>query len=43
LSQTDSPTKLHGEDIAHLVKALLEMDNRGFTPEATVFATNPKD
>ena len=43
LSQADSPTKLHGEDIAHLVKALLEMDNRGFTPEATVFATNPKD
>jgi len=43
LAQADSPSKLHGEDIAHIVKAMLEMDNRGFTPEATVFATNPKD
>jgi len=25
------------------VKAVLEMDDRGFTPEITVFATNPKD
>jgi 3-oxoacyl-[acyl-carrier protein] reductase len=41
--QPDNPTKLHGEDIAHIVKAMLEMDDRGFTPELTVFATNPKD
>jgi hypothetical protein len=34
---------LHGEDIAHIVKAMLEMDDRGFTPELSVFATNPKD
>ena len=39
----DNPTKLHGEDIAHIVKAMLEMDDRGFTPELSVFATNPKD
>jgi 3-oxoacyl-[acyl-carrier protein] reductase len=39
----ESPTKLRGEDIAHAVKAVLEMDDRGFTPEITVFATNPKD
>jgi 3-oxoacyl-[acyl-carrier protein] reductase len=43
LSQQDNPTKLHGEDIAHIVKAMLEMDDRGFTPELSVFATNPKD
>ena len=42
-SQKPNPTKLVGEDIAHAVKAILEMDDRGFTPEITVFATNPKD
>jgi 3-oxoacyl-[acyl-carrier protein] reductase len=29
--------------VAHAVKAALEMDDRGFTTELTVFATNPKD
>ena len=43
LAQKDNPTKLHGEDLAHLIKAMLEMDDRGFTPELSVFATNPKD
>jgi 3-oxoacyl-[acyl-carrier protein] reductase len=43
LAQRDNPTKLHGEDIAHIVRAVLEMDDRGFTPELSVFATNPKD
>jgi len=41
--QKPNPTKLRGEEIAHAVKAVLEMDDRGFTPELTVFATNPKD
>ncbi len=36
-------SKLHGEDIAHIVRAILEMDDRGFTPEVSVFATNPRD
>jgi len=39
----DNPTKLQAEDIAHMVKATLEMNDRGFTTELTVFATNPKD
>lgn len=39
----DNPTKLQSEDIAHAVKTALEMHDRGFTPELTVFATNPKD
>jgi 3-oxoacyl-[acyl-carrier protein] reductase len=43
LVQKDTPTKLHGEDIAGIVKAMLEMDDRGFTPELSVFATNPQD
>lgn len=44
LSQNvDNPTKLRGEDIAHAVKSALEMEDRGFIVEMTVFATNPKD
>lgn len=39
----DNPTKLQSEDIAHVVTAILEMNDRGFTTELTVFATNPKD
>jgi 3-oxoacyl-[acyl-carrier protein] reductase len=39
----DNPTKLQSEDIAHVVKSALEMHDRGFTTELTVFATNPKD
>ena len=39
----ENPTKLRAEDIAHAVKAALEMSDRGFTIELTVFATNPKD
>jgi 3-oxoacyl-[acyl-carrier protein] reductase len=42
-TQKENPTKLRGEDIAHMIKAVLEMDDRGFTPELSVFATNPKD
>lgn len=38
-----NPTKLVAEDIAHAVVSSLEMDNRGFITELTVFATNPKD
>jgi len=41
--QQPNPTKLRGEDIAHMIKAVLQMDDRGFTPELTIFATNPKD
>jgi 3-oxoacyl-[acyl-carrier protein] reductase len=41
--QKDNPTKLRGEEIAHVVKAVLQMDDRGFATETTVFATNPKD
>jgi 3-oxoacyl-[acyl-carrier protein] reductase len=42
-NQKENPTKLRGEDIAQMIKAVLEMDDRGFTPELSVFATNPKD
>jgi 3-oxoacyl-[acyl-carrier protein] reductase len=42
-ARAENPTKLRGEDVAHAVKAVLEMDDRGFTTELTIFATNPKD
>jgi 3-oxoacyl-[acyl-carrier protein] reductase len=41
--QMENPTKLRAEDVAHMVKAILEMDDRGFTPELSIFATNPKN
>jgi 3-oxoacyl-[acyl-carrier protein] reductase len=41
--QKQSETKLRAEEIAYMVKAVLEMDDRGFTPELSIFATNPKD
>ena len=38
----NNPTKLHSEDIAHVVCSMLELEDRGFVTEATVWATNPK-
>jgi 3-oxoacyl-[acyl-carrier protein] reductase len=38
-----NPTKLRGEEVAHAVRSALEMDDRGFITELTLFATNPKD
>jgi 3-oxoacyl-[acyl-carrier protein] reductase len=43
LHQNDNPTKLRAEDIALVVRATLEMDDRGFVPEVSIFATNPRD
>ena len=43
VEQKENPTKLLPEDIAQAVKAVLEMDDRGFTTELTIFATNPVD
>jgi 3-oxoacyl-[acyl-carrier protein] reductase len=37
-----NPSKLQAEDIAHTIKSMLCMHDRGFIPEATVWATNPK-
>ena len=43
LPQKENKTKLRPEDIAYMVKAVLEMEDRGFTPELSIFATNPQD
>lgn len=36
-----SERKLRAEEIAHTLVSMLEMDDRGFIPEVTVWATNP--
>ena len=41
--RSTNETKLMGEDIAHAVCSMLEMEDRGFVTEATVWATNPQD
>jgi len=43
LPQKENPTKLRSEDIAFMVKSVLEMDDRAFVPELTIFASNPQD
>jgi 3-oxoacyl-[acyl-carrier protein] reductase len=37
----EQANKLTSVEIAHAIKAALEMDDRGFIPELSVFATNP--
>lgn len=37
----EEPKKLRSKDIAHVIKSVLEMDDRGFIPELQVWATNP--
>jgi len=41
IERTERNNRLRSEEIAHTVKSALEMDDRGFIPELTVFATNP--
>lgn len=41
LEQRQSPNKLRPQDIADAIVGALEIDDRGFIPEFSVFATNP--
>jgi 3-oxoacyl-[acyl-carrier protein] reductase len=41
-TEKEKASKLRGEEIAHTIKSMLAMDDRGFITEATIFATNPK-
>jgi 3-oxoacyl-[acyl-carrier protein] reductase len=36
-----SERKLRSEDIAHVIVSMLALDDRGFIPETSVWATNP--
>lgn len=40
-NQQPHQAKLRGEEIAHAVVGMLAMDDRGFIPELSVWATNP--
>ena len=40
--QQDNPSKLHPPEIAHAALAMLAMEDRGFIPELSVWATNPR-
>ena len=37
----EQPNKLGSEDIAHAITSVLEMRDKGFIPELSVWATNP--
>jgi 3-oxoacyl-[acyl-carrier protein] reductase len=41
-SQTVSDDKLRPTDIAHAILGMLTMDDRGFTTDVTIWATNPR-
>jgi 3-oxoacyl-[acyl-carrier protein] reductase len=41
VERPEQPNKLTSFEIAYSIKAALEMDDRGFIPELSVFATNP--
>ena len=38
----DNPSKLHAPDIAQLIADMLELPDRGFITESTIWATNPQ-
>jgi len=38
----ENPTKLRADDVAELIEACVELDNRGFVTSATLWATNPQ-
>jgi 3-oxoacyl-[acyl-carrier protein] reductase len=42
MSRPENPTKLRAGEVAHVIRAMLELDDRGFVTEATIFATNPR-
>lgn len=41
--RSENSTKLQSEDIAHTICSMLELSDRGFVTDATVWGTNPKD
>jgi 3-oxoacyl-[acyl-carrier protein] reductase len=40
-ARPEQENKLRGEDIGYVITSILEMDERGFVPEVSVWATNP--
>ncbi len=42
MERKEESRKLSSMEIAYTIKSVLEMENKGFIPEVTVWATNPK-
>jgi 3-oxoacyl-[acyl-carrier protein] reductase len=40
--KADNASKLQGSDIAQVIVSMLEMEDRGFITESTIWATNPR-
>lgn len=41
-AKAENPSKLQASDIGHLIVSMLELEDRGFVTESTVWGTNPK-
>ena len=41
-SRADNPSKLHAQDIGEVIGDMLQLDDRGFITESTIWATNPR-
>ena len=41
-ARPDNPSKLHASDIGRLIVSMLEIEDRGFVTESTIWATNPR-
>ncbi len=41
-ARPDNPTKLYAQDVARLIASMLEIEDRGFVTESTIWATNPR-
>jgi 3-oxoacyl-[acyl-carrier protein] reductase len=41
-TKPENPTKLRASDIGQLIVSMLELEDRGFVTESTIWATNPK-
>jgi 3-oxoacyl-[acyl-carrier protein] reductase len=41
-ARPENPSKLHASDIGRLIVSMLEVEDRGFVIESTIWATNPK-
>jgi 3-oxoacyl-[acyl-carrier protein] reductase len=41
-ARPENPSKLHASDIGRLIVSMLEVEDRGFVTESTIWATNPK-
>jgi 3-oxoacyl-[acyl-carrier protein] reductase len=41
-NRPDNPSKLHPTDVARVIAGMLEIEDRGFVTESTIWATNPR-